>query len=258
MMLSATQLTQLQGEVIFQQTFDKQILKVFENIHYRWFTLGGSSIQAIMAKDQKHRSILAIPQALLIFLLWRENTQHILNLGLGAGGLERALNHYCAFNITAIEQQPEIIAMAKQFFSLPNNVISIAGSAQSYLAKKAGSFDVILCDVYQNEQSPDALFSKDFYHNISANLNDEGCALISINISSQQQLTTLLATLRSLKFHLALIDFTDYKNILIIISKCPLPDKNKLMIFNQKKLAALEIDFSPYIERIHVIPSTAR
>ena len=36
-MLSAAQLLQLEGEVIFHQTLDKQVLRVFENTQYRWF-----------------------------------------------------------------------------------------------------------------------------------------------------------------------------------------------------------------------------
>lgn len=257
MMLNVKQLTQLQGKMIFQQTLDNKILKVFEDSNYRWFTFDGDIVQAIMEKTQVHRSILAVPQALLIFLLWHENAKHILNLGLGAGGLERTLSHHRAFDITSIDQHPEIITMAKQYFSLPDNVLSIVDSAQYYLAKTAGSFDTILCDVYQNEQSPETLFSQKFYQDISKNLNDTGCALISINIDSNQQLTTLLATLRSLEFHIALLDFADYKNILIIISKCHLPNKEALMALNQKKLATLPIDFSPYIERMHFIPSSA-
>lgn len=255
-MLNVKQLTQLEGEVIFQQTLDNITLKVFENASYRWFTFGGDIVQAIMAKTQVHRSILAVPQALLIFLLWHENTKHILNLGLGAGGLERTLSHYRAFNITSIEQHPEIVTMAKQYFSLPDNVLSITDSAQSYLAKTSGDYDTIICDIYQNALSPEALFSESFYQNISKNLSDTGCAIISINIDSKQQLTTLLITLQRLEFHIMLHDFTDYKNILIIISKRHLPNKEELMALNKKKLAALAIDFSPYIERMHFIPSS--
>lgn len=256
-MLSAKQLTLLQGDIIFQQRLDNQTLRVLENSQYRWFTLGGNAIQAIMSKAQPHACLLAVPQALLIFLLWRNNANSILNLGLGSAGLERTLNHYSAFNITAIEQQFDIIEMAKHYFNLPSNVMAITASAESYLAKTNNTFDIVLCDIYQQEKSPEALFSKSFYQNISKTLKPAGCALMSINISCQQQLTTLLAMLHTLNLNLALIDFSDYKHIVVIMSKAPLLNKTQLIALNQHKSAQLNIDFSLYIERMHFIPALA-
>lgn len=252
-MLSATQLLHLEGESIFQQTLDTQVLRVFENAQYRWFTLGGNAVQAIMAKAQPQTTLLAIPQALMIFLLWQPKTSRILNLGLGAGGLERALHHYHTFDITAIEQQAEIITMAKNYFNLPARVAAVNDTAESFLAKTKNTFDIILSDIYKQEQSPSALFEKPFYVNLAKKLTPTGCALVSININAQQ-LTYLLTLLRSMNLYVSLIDFNDYKHIIVVISKLPLPDKTQLITLNQQQIKSLNIDFSSYIERMHWLP----
>ena len=253
-MLSAAQLLQLEGEVIFHQTLDKQVLRVFENTQYRWFTLGGDVVQAIMAKAQPEAILLAIPQALMMFVLWQSKAKTVLNLGLGAGGLERALTHHHDFNITAVEQQAKIITMAQHYFNLPDKVQVIADTAESFLAKTHHSFDVILCDIYQHERTPQALFHSKFYLNLSKKLTPTGCALVSIN-SNAEQLTSLLTILRSLHLHVSLIDFNDYKNIVVLISKAPLPNKTQLMTFNQQQASSLNMDFLPYIERTHAVPA---
>ena len=253
-MLSATQLLHLEGESIFQQTLDTQVLRVFENAQYRWFTLGGNAVQAIMAKAQPQTTLLAIPQALMIFLLWQPKTSRILNLGLGAGGLERALHHYHAFDMTAIEQQAEIITMAKNYFNLPARIAAINDNAESFLAHTKNTFDIILSDIYQQEQSPSALFEKPFYVNLVKKLTPTGCALVSININAQQ-LTSLLTILRRLNLHVSLIDFNDYKNIIVVISKLPLPDKIQLIRLNQQHIKSLNIDFSSAIEHMHTLPA---
>ena len=240
--------------MIFQQKLEKQICRVFENAQYRWFTLGGDAVQAIMAKAQPETILLAIPQALLIFTLWQSKAKSILNLGLGAGGLERALTHHYTFDITAIEQQAEIITMAKRYFNLPDSVLAIAETAESFLAKTKSTFDIILCDIYQQEQSPKALFSSTFYLNLSKKLTPTGCALVSVN-SNAEQLTELLTKLRCLNLHISLIDFNDYKNIIVLLSKTPLPTKAQLITVNRQHVNAFNIDFSPYIERMHVIPA---
>lgn len=253
-MLSAKQLLELKGHVIFQQQLDKQELRVFENSEYRWFTLGGNAVQAIMAKAQPEFPILAIPQALLIFILWQSKAKSVLNLGLGAGGLERALTRYSAFDITAIEQQAKVITIAKNFFDLPNNVTVIADTAESFLAKTSRTFDIILCDIYQYEQTPSVLFSQDFYLNLSKKLPPSGCALISLE-SNAEHLISLLTILRNLHLHISLIEFNDYKNIIVLTSKIPLPSKTQLMLLNKKQDNPLNIDFLPYIERIHSVAS---
>lgn len=254
-MLTAKELIALKGKTIFQHPFNEQTLKVIENSQYRWFTLGGNAVQAIMSKGQPNTCVLPVPQALLIFLLWRNSAKSILNLGLGAGGLERTLMHNHNFDITAVERQPEIINMAKEYFALPDNVKTIADCAESFLAATKNFFDIIICDLYQQEISPEALFTIDFYLNISKKLNAKGCALVSLSVDSQQQLVELLAKLKTLRLNLALIDFTDYKNIILIISKAPLPNKEKLSTTNKQKLNRTNMDFSHYIERMHIIPT---
>jgi spermidine synthase len=253
-MLTATALNQLSGEIILEKDLNGQTLQVIENSKFRWFTLGGNSVQAIMSKEQPQACLLAIPQTLLIFLLWQSNTKSILNLGLGAGSIERALTNYHSFTITAVEQQPEIIKMVRSHFGLPNDIIVYEDCAGSFLTRNRKKFDAILCDIYQYEQSPSILFTEDFYRNVSESLTSSGCALLNINIESEQQLKQLITTLTTLHLNLAFIDFNDYKNIIIILSKSSLPNKQQLKECNQQVINQLNIDFSPQIERMHVIP----
>ena len=144
--------------------------------------------------------------------------------------------------------------MAKNYFNLPARIAAINDNAESFLAHTKNTFDIILSDIYQQEQSPSALFEKPFYVNLVKKLTPTGCALVSININAQQ-LTSLLTILRRLNLHVSLIDFNDYKNIIVVISKLPLPDKTQLITLNQQHIKSLNIDFSSAIEHMHTLPA---
>jgi spermidine synthase len=253
--LSAKTLDTITGQLIFEQALNDQHLRVFENKTYRWFTLGGDVIQAIMSLQQPEKALLPVPRAMLMFLLWQPQAKNILNLGLGAAGIERVLENCGITNMTSIESEQTIISMAKKYFNLPPSVLTKHAKAADYIAAKNERYDVILCDIFANEVMPNCLNQAEFYRNLSRRVIEQGSVLINIIAADNAHLIRLITVIKRYFSHVALIDFIDYRNILLIVRNAPLPEVSKLERINCANKDSRLPSFSQFISRIRYIPN---
>ncbi len=74
----------------------------------------------------------------------------LLMLGLGGGTSLRTLQHLCPqLNVTAVEIDPEMIALARRYMDLDALGIEVvAGDAYAWLRTNRQAFDVVFDDVY--------------------------------------------------------------------------------------------------------------
>lgn len=85
---------------------------------------------------------------------------NILLLGVGGGSAAKYLHHrWPQTNIIGVEIDPEVIRIAKQYFSaddLPNFSI-INDDAINFISKISGDYDIVMVDCYQGDQIPKEL-----------------------------------------------------------------------------------------------------
>ncbi|WP_149982514.1 spermidine synthase [Pseudoalteromonas rhizosphaerae] len=195
-------------------------LKIFENADYRWLTLGDElTLQGVMEKSQPQQVSNPVNQAMLLFLLCSEPSSQILNLGLGSGCFERAVTNKAGFELTTVEINPNVIKAAKQYFFLNDNNHIVAQCAEQFIAQSSRKFDVILIDVFSGKSQPAFLQKQAFLCDCHARLSTYGKICINFTAKNKQQLIALLTTLRSLFSHIVVIEFNQYKNIVLIASE---------------------------------------
>lgn len=155
-------------------------VNISEEGDIRSLHLGSPTIQSSMDLDDPTRLVLSYSRAMMGWLLFQQQTNHIVQIGLGGGSFARWIDCYLPeVKDTVVEINPQVAAVARGFFELPfegegeNFEIIIADGAQ-YIKTFHESVDVILVDGFDSIQIIDALVSEDFFTNCRNALSENG------------------------------------------------------------------------------------
>lgn len=245
-----------QYTIVHQQDDNGNLLVVKETVEYRWFEYGGQGIQSLMNIKSPEKILTPVSQSLLFFLLWKNKPLKVLNLGLGGGAFERTLATMSSVLLTSVEVSLPVIDMAKRYFKLPQKVHVVCQGAEDFISTTQNKYDVILCDMFIEEKSPNFLFSGAFYQQLQKISLNKSVVIINLQAETDEQLLLALFEIKKSFPHIALIDFDDYKNIVIICSSHEIPQRErlqeKLTGFTQVDLTGLE----KIIPKIRYMPTS--
>lgn len=90
-------------------------LKIYDNYLYRWLTFNSPYIQTLICKFKLHKPELQYMQPLTLAVRYSRGPTCLL--GLGGGALAHYLN-YSNIQLTIIENNAQVISIAKQYFML--------------------------------------------------------------------------------------------------------------------------------------------
>jgi spermidine synthase len=126
---------------------------------------------------------LSYTRAMMGFLLFNDNPQHILLVGLGGGSLSKYCHQqFPQAHITTLEINTDVIALRDQFLMPPDSErfqVEQADAAE-YLTRSDLQADVILLDGYDAEGLPKNLCSESFYSNCWNALSTQGVLVANI------------------------------------------------------------------------------
>lgn len=115
--------------------------------------------------------------------------KNALVIGLGAGVVPR---FYAArgLQVDAVDIDPEIGAVAKTYFGLPDQVRVVVEDARYFLANQTGRYDVVVLDVFNGDTTPGHLLSREALALLGKRLTPQG--VLSINLIGSLQHETLM------------------------------------------------------------------
>lgn len=241
------------GVSLYNEQVFSDVLDVREFEHYRWFHLSSPAVQSLMNTAAPAQILLPVPQSMLLFMLWKKSPLRVLNLGLGGGVFERFFNSHSTIDVVSVEQSQSIINMAKQYFDLPEKTTVVNQSAQQYLKTQNEDNDVMLIDIYENKSVSSCLFHKNFYRDMNKNVTDNGVVFINLIVDSKKVLLELLGVVGDIFQYSALVEFSDYKNLVLILSRSPIPDKEQLVRLNNQGDNVANINFDAFIDSLHYL-----
>ena len=156
----------------------------------RYLHLGTPWIQGAMRLDQPDQLELEYVQQMMMWQLFMDQPEHIMQLGLGAASLTKFCHlHYPYSKITAVELNYDVIRACHQLFELPpnNNYLQvIRNDAHQELSRTMGaSIDVLQVDLYGAQADHPALESEAFYQSCARVLSAEG--LLTINLLGNER-----------------------------------------------------------------------
>jgi spermidine synthase len=241
------------GELVYSAEVDGTYLEIRELEHYRWFHFGDDAIQSIIDLTQPEKIQLPVPQAMLSFLLWKKSPLVVLNLGLGGGSFERYFHSNTEISLQTVEVNTHVITAAKNYFSLPQKLSIHIESAEVYLQRDHKKVDVILCDIFANQENPACLQDEIFYQNLQKSCINSSVVFINLFAIDEQHMVEIMTKIKVYFGHIVLIEFEHYKNVILVLSQQPLPSKDMLLTKNNGSDNTIGIDFSNVIERWHVM-----
>jgi spermidine synthase len=153
--------------------------------------------------------------------------EDVLLIGLAGGTVARQLTAaYGPIPITGVEIDPEIDAVAREYFGLDDleNVDVIVADGRYALRTADRAFDLIGVDAYRQPYIPFQLTSREFFQEVSAHLQPGGVAVVNAGRTRTdfRLVEALAATMRDVFPHVVAIDVDRYTNTILIGSQSPL------------------------------------
>ncbi len=128
-------------------------------------------------------------QRMMAWLLFVEpdsvKDRQAMQLGLGAGSLTKFCAKELRLETTAIELNPQVLAVCRNSFKLPADSammrVVLADAAQEILNPKWwGTVDALQVDLYDREAAAPVLDSLPFYNHCRRLLTPEGCMTVNL------------------------------------------------------------------------------
>ena len=164
-------------------------VSVSDDGEVRHLHLGTPWIQGSMRVDDPFALELEYVQRMMAWLLFVEPTsvtkRHAMQLGLGAGAITKFCHKKLRLCATAIELNPQVLAVCRQWFKLPPDgaklrVVLAAAAEEIKNPMWLGTVDALAVDLYDHEAAAPVLDSPDFYADCRALLQDDGCMTVNL------------------------------------------------------------------------------
>lgn len=162
------------------------MLNILESDGVRYLHFGTRAVQGAMRIDRPYDIELDYVQQMMMWLLFRNDCAHLLQLGLGAAALTKFCHqHLPATKVTAVELDPAVIELCRSQFALPPNderleVLSM--DALDYVCNFSHrrSIDVLQVDLYDAQAQSPLLSTDAFYTACSNCLSPQGMMTINL------------------------------------------------------------------------------
>lgn len=164
-------------------------VSVSDDGEVRHLHLGTPWIQGSMRVAEPFEIELQYVQRMMAWLLFVEPTsvtkRHAMQLGLGAGAITKFCHKKLRLCTTAIELNPQVLAVCRQWFKLPPDGpklrVVLADAAEEIKNPMwLGTVDALAVDLYDHEAAAPVLDSPDFYADCRALLTEDGCMTVNL------------------------------------------------------------------------------
>lgn len=152
----------------------------------RFLHLGTSWVQGAMRIGKPDLIELEYVRMMMMWMLFCENPKHIVQLGLGASALTKfCYRRFPQARVTAIELNPNVIAVCRALFALPANDERLdvrEMNALAFVLERANhnSVDVLQVDLYDEDARGPVLDTAEFYQGCFDCLTADGVMTINV------------------------------------------------------------------------------
>lgn len=152
----------------------------------RYLHFGTHWIQGAMSLSKPHDLVLTYTQQMMAWMLFHDATEsdRLAFLGLGSGSLLRFCMRYTPSQLTAVEINPQVTAMCRAFFRLPEGDRSTVehDDAEDWVQDplNVDQFQVLMVDLYDARAQGPVCSSLEFYQGCYRVLTENGIASINL------------------------------------------------------------------------------
>jgi spermidine synthase len=172
-------------KTLYEQPSPYNNILVIENkpgFRTLYFERGGALQSVVKLGDPDH---LELPYArtMLSGLALCDEPRRILIVGLGGGTIPKFLHkHYPQAVIDAVDIDPDVIKVARQFFEFSDdaNLRAYVGDGRKFIEDRPGTYDLIFLDAFGADSIPYHLATREFLLSVRKSLTPRGVALGNI------------------------------------------------------------------------------
>ena len=150
----------------------------------RYLHLGSATIQSGMRVSDPDDLVLAYTRSMMAFLLFAPEPQRVVSVGLGGGSVNKWIyRHLPQAEQVAIELNPRVIAVARQYFQVPADnarLQVIQADGARWVAEHSDCADVVLIDGYDGESHVAELATPEFYVVVARALRRDGVLVVNL------------------------------------------------------------------------------
>ncbi len=164
-------------------------VEILERHPLRVLRLGPRWVQGAMNMESPDDLVLDYAPRMMGWLLFQDPDtwarRHVLQLGLGAGGLTRFCWRRLGLRTTVVEINPQVISACREWFHLPArgvNLRVLCGDARLKVQQASwrGTVDALQMDAYDDQAERPYLSSLRFYRDCRRLLTPDGCLAINV------------------------------------------------------------------------------
>jgi len=175
------------GLLIYQSHDDQGIIEIVDQGGIRALHFGSSSQQSSMNLSEPNQLHALYSQAMMAGLMFNDNPQKVLMIGLGGGSIAKFLLHeFPDCRIKAVEFRNGVLKVARSHFGLPLDQrlkVKIGCGAQHvYQESREHSelYDMIVIDAYDADGMSPEISSESFFDHCHTLLTPQGMLIINL------------------------------------------------------------------------------
>jgi spermidine synthase len=180
-----------QGRLIYRCSDAIGPIEVVDTDTQRALHFGTRERQSAMDLQSPHALVLSYTRAMLSGLLFYENPETVLNVGLGGGSIPKFLAaHFPECHIDVVELREKVMQVAYRFFELPEErrlSVFIADIRDYLKTSRLKTYDIVLLDVFDQHGLSDSIKGYAFINACKKRLNPDG--LLIVNLWSEPEMT---------------------------------------------------------------------
>ncbi len=183
-----------EGLLVHQEIDEHGLIEIVETDGVRALHFGTSPRQSSMIIKAPNELHAKYARAMMLWLLFKEQPEHVLMVGVGGGLLSKyLLYHFPDCRIQAIEFRKAIIRIARRFFALPLEPrlkIKI-GDGAHYIKRQSqqlsAQYDLIMIDAFDAQGMADSMQGVNLFSSCKQLLTKDGILVINLWGSDNEQ-----------------------------------------------------------------------
>ena len=152
----------------------------------RFLHFGTEWVQGAMRLRKPDWIELEYAQQMMSWMLFNDNPESIVQLGLGTGALTKfAYRQFAQARVSAVELNPSVIAICNSMFKLPpedQRLTILEMDANDYIhdPKRSGTIDALQVDLYDATARGPVLDTPEFYSACRDSLSEQGVMTVNL------------------------------------------------------------------------------
>jgi len=176
-----------EGRIIHESHDDDGVLEVVDYKGVRSLHFGSSSRQSSMLLAEPDKLELSYVRAMTSWLLFRQNWEEALLIGLGGGSLAKfMLHHFSKGHIKAVEYRQSVVRVARSHFGLPmdSRLKIIIADGGGYVRQRTEAYRekycLLMVDAFDHEGMAESINNEAFFDACKALLKKDGILVVNL------------------------------------------------------------------------------